>query len=449
LVVPEKVLIIDDEESIRDSCERVLTREGLQVTTAADGPDAFKLIDKWAYDLILLDLVIPGATGMEILRKIKATDQEAVVIIISGYGTVQSAVEAMKLGAYDFLTKPFTPNDLRKTVKQGLEKRRLALENLYLRQELENRRHRPQIIFKSKAMTQVMDMVERVAPTDATVLLTGESGTGKSLIAQFVHEMSGRSGRPFVTVDCGTLVETLFESELFGHVKGAFTGADSSKIGKFELAHTGTIFFDEISNINLDVQAKLLKAVDDRVISKVGSHWTVRVDVRIVAATNQNIQQAIANGRFREDLYYRLNVVSINMPPLREHREDVPALIDFFLKLYNRRLNMQVDSLSDETMKRLMNHDWPGNVRELSNLVERLVVMGRKGVIKHDDLAFVGWGNGDRKWTSQEALTLEDAEKNHIAKILGRFHGRKTESAQALGIDRKTLRQKIKKYDLE
>jgi len=449
LVVPERVLIIDDEESIRDSCERVLIREGLQVTTAADGPEAFKLIDKWAYDLILLDLVIPGATGMEILRKIKATDHEAVVIIISGYGTVQSAVEAMKLGAYDFLTKPFTPNDLRKTVKQGLEKRRLALENLYLRQELENRRHRPQIIFKSKAMTQVMDMVERVAPTGATVLLTGESGTGKSLVAQRIHEMSDRSGRPFVTVDCGTLVETLFESELFGHVKGAFTGAESSKIGKFELAHTGTIFFDEISNINLDVQAKLLKAVDDRVISKVGSHRTIRVDVRIVAATNQNLQQAIAQGRFREDLYYRLNVVSIHMPPLREHREDVPALIDFFLKLYNRRLNMQVERLSDEAMKRLLAYDWPGNVRELSNLVERLVVLGRKGVIRHDDLAFVGWGNGDRKWSSQEALTLQDAEKDHIAKVLKRFHGRKTEAAQALGIDRKTLREKIKKYDLE
>lgn len=449
MVTLERILVIDDEEAMRDSCRRILAKSGLEVTTVADGPSALRLIEKWAYDLILLDLVIPGGNGLDILKKIKANDQEAMVIVISGYGTVQSAVEAMKLGAYDFLAKPFTPDELRKVVNQGLEKRRLALENLYLRQELENRRHRTEIVYKGQAMAQVMEMVDRVAPTDSTVLLTGESGTGKSLIARRIHELSERSQRPFVAVDCGTLVETLFESELFGHVKGAFTGADSGKVGKFELAHSGTIFFDEISNINLDVQAKLLKAVDDREISKVGSHRTILVDVRILAATNQDLQQAIAKGFFREDLFYRLNVVSIRLPSLREHSEDVPDLIDFYLNMYNQRLNMQVEGLSPGAMDLLLDYDWPGNVRELANMVERLVVLGRQGVIKENDLPFVGWRDAARPPDGPEGLTLQDMEKEHIRDVLLRFQGRKSETAQALGIDRKTLREKIKKYGLE
>ena len=310
----DRVLIIDDDEAMRDTCARILTKLGLEVHTACDRDSATKLIDKWVFDLIVLDLVLPGK-GLDLLKEVKADDPEIMVIVVSGFGTIESAVEAMKLGAYDFLSKPFSPSELRKVVNQALEKRHLALENLWLRQELENRRHRTRLIGRSPAMSQVMELVERVAPTDSTVLLTGESGTGKSLIARRIHESSSRSARPFVTVDCGTLVETLFESELFGHVKGAFTGAESSSVGKFELAHTGTIFFDEISNISLDVQAKLLKAVDDREISKVGSHRTITVDARIIAATNQDLPSAINEGRFREDLYYRLNVVSIHVPP--------------------------------------------------------------------------------------------------------------------------------------
>ena len=445
----DRVLIIDDEEAMRDSCQRILVKEGLEVTTASDGHTAIKLLDKWAYDLVILDLIIPGADGLEILKKIKADDQEVAVVVISGHGTVQSAVESMKLGADNFLTKPFTPNDLRKIVRQAMEKRRLNLENLYLRQELEKRRHRSQIVFQSKAMEQVMDIVERVAPTDATVLLTGESGTGKSLIARHIHEMSQRARRPFVTVDCGTLVETLFESELFGHVKGAFTGADQSKIGKFELAHTGTIFFDEISNINLDVQAKLLKAVEDREISKVGSHRTIAVDVRIIAATNQDLKEAIGSGGFREDLFYRLNVVHMHVPPLRERPEDVPVMIDFFLKLYNQLRNKRVEGLSPEAMRMMLDYHWPGNVRELANAVERLVVLGGEGIVRHDDLAFVGWRTTDRPTNGFTGTTLQEVEKEHIRKILVRHEGRKNETAQALGIDRKTLREKIKKYDLE
>ena len=341
-------------------------------------------------------------------------------------------MEAMKLGAYTFLSKPFTANELRKVVSLALEKRRLALENLYLRQELENRRHRSETIYVSQSMAQVMEIVDRVAPTDSTVLLTGESGTGKSLMARRIHDLSQRSSRPFVTVDCGTLVETLFESELFGHVKGAFTGADSHKIGKFELAHSGTIFFDEISNISLDVQAKLLKAVDDREISKVGSHRTVKVDVRIVAATNQDLQEAIKAGRFREDLYYRLNVVSIHVPPLRERREDVPPLIEFFLNMYNQRRNMKVEGLTPEAKRLLFDYDWPGNVRELSNLIERLVVLSREGIVRHDDLAFVGWRTGGRPSDDDsKILTLQEVEKEYIQKVLALHSNRKADTALA------------------
>ena len=448
MAAPDRVLVVDDEEAMRDSCQRILAKEGLEVTCATDGPTALKLAEKWSYDLVVLDLIVPGG-GLEILKKIKEDDPEVVVVVMSGYGTVQSAVEAMRLGAYNFLSKPFTPNELRKVVRQALEKRHLALENLYLRQELEKRRHRAQIVYSSKAMDQVMEVVHRVAPTDSTVLLTGESGTGKSLIARHIHEMSSRSKLPFVTVDCGTLVETLFESELFGHVKGAFTGAEHSKVGKFELANTGTIFFDEISNISLDVQAKLLKAVDDREISKVGSHRTINVDVRIIAATNQDLQEAISNGTFREDLYYRLNVVSAQVPSLRERREDIPELIDFFLQLYNQRRNMNVEGISNEAMKLLLAYDWPGNVRELANVVERLVVLGREGVVRHDDLAFSGWRSSERDGAGTADLRLQQMEKNHIEKVLRMFEGRKNETAQALGIDRKTLREKIKKYELE
>ena len=447
IVGPYRVLIVDDEEAMRDSCSRILEKEGLEVTTAGDGPTALKLIEKWVFDLIILDLIIPG-DGLEILKTVKAGDPDVIVVVMSGYGTVQSAVEAMKLGAHNFLSKPFTPNELRKIVHQALETRRLALENLYLRQELEKRRHRAQIVFKSASMAEIMDIVGRVAPTDSTVLLTGESGTGKSLIARHIHEMSERAGRPFVTVDCGTLVETLFESELFGHVKGAFTGAETSKIGKFELAHTGTIFFDEITNISLDVQAKLLKAVDDREISKVGSHRTIHVDVRILAATNKDLQEAIVRGEFREDLYYRLNVVSAHVPPLRKRLEDIPSLIDFFLTFYNQRRNMLVAGLSPQAMQMLLNYDWPGNVRELANVIERLVVLGRTGIVKHDDLAFSGWRKPERD-VSDQVQTLQEVEREHIRRTLIRFKGHRNDTANALGIDRKTLREKIKKYDLE
>ena len=393
-------------------------------------------------------MVLPGG-GLQLLTEVKSEEEEVEVVVIAGRITVEAAVEAMRLGAANILPKPFTSEELEKTVGQALEKRRLAMENIYLRQELEKRRHRTSTVSASKSMVQVLEMVERVAPTDSTVLITGESGTGKSMIARRIHELSGRASRPFVAVDCGTLVETLFESELFGHIKGAFTGADSGKVGKFELAHTGTIFFDEIANINLDVQAKLLKAVDDREISKVGSNRTIKVDVRILAATNKDLEQAIERGRFREDLYYRLNVVSIYVPPLRERPEDIPALVDHFLHLYNQERNMNIQGIAPEALSLMVEHDWPGNVRELANWIERLVVLVREGIIRQGDLAFAGWRHGGRgQQQVATGLTLEEMEREHIQKVLNRFAWRKSQTADALGIDRKTLREKIKKYGI-
>ncbi|MBW2052813.1 MAG: sigma-54-dependent Fis family transcriptional regulator [Deltaproteobacteria bacterium] len=444
---PQRILIIDDEKDVRDSCARILGKAGLHVDTAWNGTSGLSLIERNQYDLIFLDLIMPGSDGLTLLKHIKAIYLETPVIVISAYGTVKTAVEAMKLGAYDFLPKSFTPKELRQIVMTALEEKEQTREQIYRLDQQEQAKYPAQIVYKSEVMSRVMEKVERVAPTDSTVLITGESGTGKGLIASLIHQMSPRKTRKFVSVDCGTLVETLFESELFGHVKGAFTGAGVDKVGKFELAQHGTIFFDEISNINLEVQAKLLKAVEEREISRVGSHRLIRVDVRILAATNQDLYKAIENGQLREDLYYRLNVVSIHLPPLRERREDIPQLIDFFFDMYSQRRQAEVKSISAEAKKLLMAHDWPGNVRELANTIERLVVLGRHGVIEPEDLTFAEWRTS--RESTKVGLTLDDVEREHIIKVLERFQGRRTEAARALGIDRSTLREKIKRYGLE
>ena len=387
---PVQILVIDDDKAMRDACLQILTRQGYQVELAAGARQGLTLLERSSFDAILLDLVMPDMDGLEALKKIKALDPEVEVIIITGYGTIQSAVETIKAGAFHFLSKPFVPDDLRNLVNRALEKRRLDLENIYLRQELKAKEEKSVLVYESEPMARIMDMVARVAPTDSTVLITGESGTGKGLVARKIYQLSQRSRRPFITVDCGTLVETLFESELFGHVKGSFTGADANKIGKFELAQHGTLFFDEISNISLEVQAKLLRAVEERKISKVGSHRVITVDVRIIAATNKDLAKAIKDGTFREDLFYRLNVVLIQMPPLRERKSDIPLLVQHFLEKYNARLRKNILEVTPEALELLVRHDWPGNVRELENTLERLVVLSTGPYIELPDLAFAG-----------------------------------------------------------
>jgi|UniRef100_A0A7C5AN17 two-component system response regulator HydG len=444
-----QILVVDDDKAMRDACQQILTRQGFQVEEAASARQGLAQLEKSAFDVVLLDLVMPDQDGLETLKKIKALDPNCEVIIITGYGTIPTAVEAMKAGAFHFLSKPFAPDDLRTVIHRALEKRRLNLENIYLRQELISKNGWGTVVYQSEAMARVIEMASRVAPTDSTILITGESGTGKSIIARQIHQLSPRSRRPFITVDCGSLVETLFESELFGHVKGAFTGADTNKVGKFELAQHGTLFFDEISNISLEVQAKLLRAVEERKISKVGSHRVIAVDVRLIAATNRDLNQAIKEGSFRQDLFYRLNVVSLHIPPLRERKDDIPLLVEHFLEKYNARLRKQrkqIKGVTPAALELFMQHDWPGNVRELENTMERLVVLSTGPYIQPQDLAYAGLFLAPPPEST--TLYLRDLEREHILRTLKRFGGRKSETARALGIDRKTLREKLKRYQI-
>ena len=445
---PAHILVIDDDKAMRDACFQILSRQGYRVELAASAKQGLTLLERLSFDSILLDLVMPDMDGLEALKKIRALDPDVEVIIITGYGTIQSAVESIKAGAFHFLSKPFVPDDLRNLVSRALGKRRLDLENLYLRQELKTKDERNVLVYESESMIRIMDMVARVAPTDSTVLITGESGTGKGLVARKIHQLSQRSRRPFITVDCGTLVETLFESELFGHVKGSFTGADANKIGKFELAQNGTLFFDEISNIGLEVQAKLLRAVEERKISKVGSHRVITVDVRIIAATNKDLTKAIKDGTFREDLFYRLNVVLIQMPPLRERKSDIPLLVQHFLEKYNSRLRKDIHGISPDALELMVRHDWPGNVRELENTMERLLVLSPGPYLEPADMVFAGTILTPAT-EAAAGTSLKDLERDHIIQTLQRYDGHKSETARALGIDRKTLREKLKRYNIE
>ena len=380
------ILVIDDEETMRDSCQQALSRSGNIVEVAEEGTKGLEMLGKESFDLVILDLKMPGLSGMEVLKRIKEDEPEVVVVVITGYATVESAVEAMKAGAYDFIPKPFTPESLRMIVNRALEKRKLSLENILLRAELKDKISEDMIIGQNAKMHEVEQLVRKVAPTDSTVMITGETGTGKELIARAIHRQSNRKDKPFIVVDCGGLVESLFESELFGHIKGSFTGATETKYGRFEVADGGTVFLDEVGNISMNIQAKLLQAIQEKEITRVGSTKAIKVDVRIIAATNQDLLQGIKEGTFREDLFYRLSVVPIALPALRERKEDIPLLVKYFLIKYNKKREKNVTGISKEAMKILTGYDWPGNVRELENVIERAVVLARSRVIEPSDL---------------------------------------------------------------
>ncbi|MBW2107093.1 MAG: sigma-54-dependent Fis family transcriptional regulator [Deltaproteobacteria bacterium] len=441
------ILVIDDDAFMRDACHQALSRKGHTTALAKSGREGLALLEESAYDLVLLDLNLPREDGLFILAKIKDIDPDAVVVMISGRGSIETAVQAIKLGAFDFIAKPFTPEELINLVYRALRNRRATRVGKGRRRYAVRRSKPVKIISQSAAMERVKEMVEMVAPTDSTVLLEGPSGTGKGLVARKLHELSPRRSRPFVAVDCGSLVKTLFESELFGHVKGAFTGADSTQQGKFEMARGGTLFFDEISNINLEIQAKLLKAVEEKRISKVGDHKVVDVDVRIISATNGNLKKAISKGLFREDLFFRLNVVSIHLPPLRERGEDIPLLAEHFLRISCNEQGKSIEGFSPNAMKALCQYTWPGNVRELENTVERLVVFAQEDVISTRDLVYSNTVLS--RIVDSEPIRLEEMEREHITKVLASVNGNKTQAAQLLGIDRKTLRIKVKKYGIE
>jgi len=446
------ILVVDDEESMRDSCRQALSGDGNKVEVAEDGAGGLAMLEKESFDLVILDLKMPGLSGMEVLKKIKERDTEIVVIVITGYATIESAVEAMRRGAYDFIPKPFTPESLRVVVERALEKRRLWLENVLLRAQLEDRYGGDVIIGQSKSMREVEKLIRRVAPTDSTVLISGQTGTGKELAARAVHSQSNRRDKPFIVVDCGGLVESLFESELFGHAKGSFTGATETKHGRFEVADGGTVFLDEVGNISMNIQAKLLRVLQEKEISKVGSSQVIKVDVRIIAATNKDLLKCVKEQTFREDLFYRLSVVPIALPALRDRKEDIPLLANHFLIKYNTKRGKGVTAVSDEAMKVLTEYDWPGNVRELENVIERAVVLTRSGVIEPTDLWYYELGAGGERAPasdSDEVKSLDEAEREHIIRTLKLFDGQIGRTSEVLGIDRKTLRSKLKKYEVE
>jgi len=445
------ILVIDDDEAIHDSCSQVFRKDGNTVKTAKDGTEGLKLFKKEFFHVVLLDLKLPGPDGIAVLSRIKGESPETPVIIITGYASIESAVEAVKRGASDYLAKPFTPEQLRVIVKKAMDNRKILLENIYLREELEKKNEFDMVVGKSKAMEKVFDVVKRISSSDSTVLITGESGTGKELLGREIHNHGPRKKGPFVIVDCGALVETLFESELFGHVKGSFTGAYETKHGRFEVANGGTIFLDEISGIGLNIQAKLLRAIQEREVTRVGSTKPLKIDVRILAATNENLEGLVRKGKFREDLFYRLSVVPIHLPALRERKEDIPYLIEHFLQKYNKRARKNIIGISDAAKKALMDYDWPGNIRELENTIERAVVLSKGNKIELENLMYHGISTATSLFYPVRGKyhTLDNIEKEYIRTVLLTQQGNKSKTANILGIDRKTLWAKIKKYKIQ
>ncbi len=445
-----QILIIDDEEAIRDSCSIVLRKQGYDVQTAADGVQGLKLLKQGSFYAVLLDLKLPGMEGKEVLTRIKADSPETPVIIITGFASIESAVDTIKRGAFDYLAKPFSPEELRVIVKKALESRTLYSQSIALQEEFNQTTQSGMVVGKSDSIVKVMDIVRRVSVSESTVLITGESGTGKELLAAQIHNFSYRRNAPFVVVDCGALVETLFESELFGHVRGSFTGAHETKHGRFEVADGGTIFLDEISNISLNIQAKLLRAIQEREITRIGSTQPLKVDVRIIAATNENLAECVQAGKFREDLFYRLSVVPIHLPPLRERREDIPDLLEHFILKSNKKARKTIRQISPEARKALLEYEWPGNIRELENTIERAVVLSESDQIDLTGLLYHGIGSNLSflKPTGGQHKSMEQMEQEYIQLVLQANHGNRSKTAQILGIDRKTLLAKIKKYNL-
>ena len=446
-----RILIIDDDDAILDSCTQVLEKAGYVVKGARDGIEGLKFLKKESFHSVLLDLKLPGMDGMKILSHIREDSPETPVVIITGYASVESAVEAMRQGAFDYMAKPFSPKELRVIVKKALTRRKIIMENLYLRTELQAKIEFDLIVGKSEAMRAVLDVVQRVSPSESTVLITGESGTGKEMLAREIHMHSLRREGPFVVVDCGALVETLFESELFGHVKGSFTGAFETKHGRFEVANGGSIFLDEISNVSLNIQAKLLRVIQEREVTRVGSSKPIKIDVRIIAATHENLAEAVKSGKFREDLFYRLSVVPVHLPPLRERKEDIPLLVDHFLRKYNKKSKKNIERIDPKAIKTLMEYDWPGNIRELENTIERAVVLGRNNQIGLEDLIYHGIGSRLSLYepVGGRYKSLSEIEKEYINAVFYSQHRNKSQTAKLLGIDRKTLLSKLKRYNIQ
>lgn len=452
------VMIVDDEPDMLDACRDALSRmEGIEIVTEVESARvAGKLRGDTDWDLILVDLKMPGIDGIQLLQSIKKESPQTVVCIITGYPTIETAVESVKLGAFDYITKPFTPAQLQTVVRRALEKRMLSEENLLLVRHVEKTYKFDNIIGKSPAMRAVFDLIQQVAETPSDVLIVGESGTGKELVARSIHARSRHYRGRFVPVDCGAIPENILESELFGHVKGAYTGADSSQIGLLEFAHQGTFFLDEVCELTQALQAKLLRALQERTFRRVGSKEEIHVDLRIIAATNRDVETEVREKRFREDLYYRINVVRICISPLRERREDIPLLVQHYLARYSREFDKQAQWLDPEALEVLTRYDWPGNVRELQNILKRAIVLSRGDHVSVDDLpddlverAESQNGREPLGFFGHRAERVAAIERQYLTELLQRCNGDVTLSAQEAHLPRGTLYRFLKKYDIK
>lgn len=454
-----RILVVDDEESIREFLEIMLKKEGYEVTLAEDGLRAKDLLTKKTFDMVISDLQMPGMTGLELLKHVKESYPELTFMMITAFGTTENAVEAMKMGAYDYLTKPFKIDEVRLNIYNALRAKNLEVENRALRKELVKEYNFQNMVGNAPIMHQVFELIRRVSLTPTNILITGESGTGKEVVAKAIHFNGPLKDKPFVTVNCGAIPENLMESEMFGHKKGSFTGAVVDKAGLFEVADTGTLFLDEVGELPLSIQVKLLRAIQERIIRRVGSNEDMKVDVRIIAATNRDLEEMVKAGTFRQDLYYRLNVINIKTPSLRERKEDIPLLAKHFLKKYNDRLNKNIGSISDEVMQLLMKYDYPGNVRELENLIERTVALEAGNTILPESLPpMVNTPSGRKMASSQEIEIGEDGvdldkvigqiEKEILIKAIHAAGGIKKRAAKLLNITFRSMRYRIEKYNL-
>jgi len=439
-----KILVVDDELIVRESLGGWLERDGHTVDKAASGEESLEKFEKTRYDIILLDMKMEGMSGLEVLKRVKEIDPDVSVVMITAYGSIPSAIEAMKSGAYEYLLKPFDPDELMVLIEKIRKHQAERRETQFLREQYKERTRFENMIGQSIALQGVFDLIESVAPTDSTVLINGETGTGKGLAARAIHTKSRRGQGPFVVVNCGAFPEHLLESELFGYQKGAFTDAKITKKGRLELAHGGTLFLDEVGEISTRMQIDLLRVLEDHIFYRVGGTQPIEADFRVIAATNKDLERAIKEGTFREDLYYRLNVISFTMPPLREHKEDIPLLAEYFLHRFAQETNKPVNQVGREALDEMMLYDWPGNVRELGNAVERAVVVGKGPRILPQDLPIFR----PEYVSSAPRRTLREVEIGHLESVLKETRWSVSKSAEILGIDRSTLYDKIKRYDL-